>query len=365
VGCNLAPGETAVFGFDYRMLIIGSLGEIGYSEKDVRLSGFLPGVAVWDDDEFVVNAASAIDRYAYHEIADYEIDLVAGDEFVPACAGDVVRGESAQGCTAWHISAAAVRDFALTLSAQYEERTVESAMGTQVVLLAWDKAGNKRAAETAKAAVDLLETWFGPAQQRRIVIAEADLVSDGRGYSGLILIPQQRYNGAQKLQLERDVVFYLAQQYFGIGAGNDPVQAPWLGVSVPEMLYYQYIEAREGRENMLGQLNEDCLSALVMTLPGNFSVDVPLTAFVDGYDYDVVVRHRGAAAMYQIREGMSTDTFLAGLKEFYQRHNGGFAGLQDFVAAFNAMAQREYDLLIVDWLYTISDYQGLSISYFE
>ena len=102
-----------------------------------------------------------------------------------------------------------------------------------------------------------------------------------------------------------------------------------------------------------------------MTLPGNFSVDVPLTAFVDSYDYEIVVRHRGAAALYQIREAMGNETYLAGLQEFYARHNGGFAGLQDFVQALNAAARREYDLLIVDWFYTISEYQGLTITYFE
>ena len=140
---------------------------------------------------------------------------------------------------------------------------------------------------------------------------------------------------------------------------------PWISTSVPEMIWYLYIDAREGRENMLGQLNEDCLSALTMTLPGGYTVDSSLSAFSNRGDYEIVVLHRGAAAMYQIREAMGADIFLAGLRLFYETWNGKTAGLQEFVAAFNEAAGREYDLLIVDWMYTIDDYQGVIMSWFE
>ena len=75
--------------------------------------------------------------------------------------------------------------------------------------------------------------------------------------------------------------------------------------------------------------------------------------------------HRGAAALYQIREGMGEDAFIAGLANFYRKWNGKIAGLKQFVEAFNEAGGREYDLLIVDWLYTIDDYQGVLIDWFE
>lgn len=365
VGCDLAPGETAVFGFDYQLLVLDSRSTLGFSEKDIRLTGFLPGVAVWDEDEFVVNNASSIDRYAYHEPADYTVDLTVGDEYVIAAPGTLTQGESAQGYRAWRIEAQGVREFALSMSEKFRERTVASALGTDIRLLGWDQSGLKRAAGTAQAAIDLLETWLGKAPFGQITIAMADLATDGAGFGGLVWIPEAQYGGRQKAALEHDVVYYLAQQYFGMAAGNDPVQAPWLSVSVPEMLYYQYIEAREGHDSMLGQINEDCLSALVMTLPGGYTVLDPLTAFFEADIYENVVRHRGAAAFYLIREDMGTDMFLAGLREFYRQFNGRFAGLQDFVSAFNAVSDRTYDILIVDWLHTINDYQGHAIDFFQ
>ena len=365
VGCDLQPGERATFGFDYYLLIIGSRGDLGFAEKDIRLSGFLPTVALWEADEFIVNPASAVARYAVYEPADYSVELTVSDKYTVASAGVQQKGEAAQGMRTWRIEAPGVREFALAMSAEYREQTVTSAMGTQVRLLGWDKSGVKRAAETAEAAIDLLETWFGKAPYAQITLAQAELVTDGAAYGGLILIPQERYAGKQKIALEHDVVAGLAQQYFGMAAGNDPAQAPWLSVSVPEMLYYQYIEAREGYDNMLGQLNEDCLSALVMTLPGGYSVDSPLAAFYDSADFEIVVRHRGAAALYQIREGMGTENFLAGLREFYEVYNGRIAGLQEFVSAFNAVSDRAWDMLIVDWFYTIDEYQGTTTSFFQ
>lgn len=365
VGCDLQPGETAVFGFDYQLLLITSRGDIGLSENDVRLSGFLPGVAVWDEDEFIVNATSSIDRYAYHDPADYVIDMTIGDEYVPAAPGVCTAGDKVGGYQAWRIEARGVREMAIALSTKYRERTVTSNMGTQICLLGWDNAGVKRASETIEEAINLLEKWFGRAPYEQITIAQADVVNDGSVYGGMVWIPTENYAGKNKLALEHDVVYRLAQQYFGMGAGNDPVQAPWLSVSVPEMVYYMYIEALEGRDNMLGQLNEDCLSALVMTLPGGYTVDSSLSVFLDRADYETIVLHRGAAAMYQIREAMGHENFTAGLRLFYETWNGKTAGLQEFVAAFNQASGREYDMLIVDWMYTIDDYQGIVMDWFE
>ena len=365
VGCELQPGETAVFGFDYQLLLISSHSDIGFSEKDIRLTGFLPGVAVFDGDEFVVNDASPIDRYAYHEPADYVIDMTIGSDYIPAASGTCTAGEQAGGYRAWRIEAQIVREMAIVLSKEYRERTVTSAMGTQLRLLGWDNSGVKRAADTAAKAIDLLEGWFGKAPYDQITLVQTDVVNDGSVYGGMAWILAENYAGKNKLALEHDVVFRLAQQYFGMGAGNDPVQAPWLSVSVPEMVYYMYIDALEGRDNMLGQLNEDCLSALIMTLPGGYTVDSSLTAFTGRDDYEIVVQHRGAAAMYQIREAMGNENFTAGLRRFFEQYNGGFAGLRVFVGAFNEACGREYDLLIVDWLYTIDDYQGVIMDWFE
>lgn len=365
VGCELQPGESAVFGFDYQLLLISSRGEIGLSEKDVRLSGFLPGVAVFDDDEFVVNDTSSIDRYAFHDPADYVIDLTIGKEYQPAAPGRCIEGEQAEGYRAWHIEAQGVREMAIALSTQYREQTVTSENGTQIRLIGWEKSGLKRAAETAEKAINLLESWFGKAPYEQIALVQADVVNGGSVYGGMAWIPTENYAGKNKLALEHDVIFRLAQQFFGMGAGNDPVQAPWLSVSVPEMVYYMYIDALEGRDNMLGQLNEDCLSALIMTLPGGYTVDSSLNAFTGRDDFEIVVRHRGAAAMYQIREAMGYENFIAGLRLFYEQYNGKIAGLQEFVGAFNEACGREYDLLIVDWMYTIDDYQGVIMDWFE
>ena len=365
VGCDLQPGESATFSFAYQLLLVSSRGEIGFSENDVRLSGFLPGVAVWDDDEFVVNNTSSIDRYAYHEPADYQIDLTLLANYAVAAAGTVIEGESADGYCAWQVQVQGVRDMALTFSEKYTTRTVTSAMGTTIRVMGWDKAGVKRAAETAGAAIDLLEEWFGKAPYAEMTIAEADMVSDGDCFGGLMWLPEALYSGKNKAALEREVVFRLAQQYFGMGVGNDPVQAPWISVSVPEMIWYMYIDAREGRDSMLGQINEDCLSALTVTVPGGYTVDSSLTAFSDRSDYETIVQHRGAAAMYQIREAMGADNFIAGLRLFYRQYNGLSAGLKEFVGAFNEACNREYDLLIVDWMYTIDDYQGVIMDWFE
>ena len=365
MSCALQPGETAVFGFDYALLLIQSRGYIGYSEDDVRLTGFLPGLAVWEDAEFYVNAASAIDRYAYQEASDYVLDVTAEDWYELAAPGDVTAGEAQNGYRTWRVEAQGVREFALTLSGKYRTQRVTSEMGTQVLVKGSDRAGVRQAARAAQSAIDQLEAWLGKAPYEQITIAQADLVTAGRGFGGLIWIPADRFARGGRDALEHDVTYFLAQQFFGQGAGNDPEQAPWLSAAVPEFLYYMCIEARQGRDAMLSRLNADCLPSLLATMPGGYEVDASLTAFSSWADYETIVIHRGAAALYQIREAMGAEVFTAGLANFYRQWNGKIAGLKQFVEAFNEAGGREYDLLIVDWLYTIDDYQGVMIDWFE
>ena len=365
VGCALQPGETAVFGFDYALLMIQSRGYIGYSEDDVRLTGFLPAPAVWEGDAFYVNAASAIDRYAYQEAADYVLDVTAEDWYDLAAPGDVTPGAAQNGYRTWRVEAQGVREFALTLSGKYRTECVTSEMGTQIFVKGSDRADLRQAAQAAQSAIDQLEAWLGRAPYDRITIAQADLASAGRSFGGLIWIPADRFARGGRDALEHDVTYFLAQQFFGQAAGNDPVQAPWLSAAVPEFLYYLCIDAWQGRDTMLSKLNADCLPSLLATLPGGYEVDASLTAFSSRADYETIVIHRGAAALYQIREGMGEDAFIAGLANFYRKWNGKIAGLKQFVEAFNEAGGREYDLLIVDWLYTIDDYQGVLIDWFE
>lgn len=365
VSCALQPGETAVFGFDYALLMIQSRSYIGYSDDDVRLTGFLPGLAVWEGDEFYANAPSSIDRYAYQEAADYSMDVTALDWYELAAPGTVTEGEASNGYRAWHVEAQNVREFALTLSGKYRTQTVTSALGTRIHVKGSGRAGVRLAAQTAQQAIDVLEGWLGRAPYEEITIAQADLACPGRGFGGLIWIPADTFAAGGRGTLAHDVVFYLAQQFIGMGAGNDPVQAPWLSTAVPEFLYYLYIEELQGRGAMLSAINRDCLSALLVTMPGVTEVDSSLTAFNDRADFEIIVLHRGAAALYQIREAMGQELFLEGLANFYRTWNGKIAGLQQFVEAFNAVGDREYDLLIVDWLYTIDDYQGVLIDWFE
>ncbi len=365
VACDLRPGETAVFGFDYALLMIRSRGYIGYSDDDVRLTGFLPGLAVWEGDEFYANAASSIDRYAYQEAADYSLDVTAPDWYELAAPGEVTAGEAADGYRTWRVEARGVREFALTLSGKYRTEEATSELGTRILVKGSNRSGVRHAARTAKFAIDWLEGWLGRAPYAQITIAEADLVTEGRGFGGLIWIPAERFARGNRDALAHDVITCLAQQFFGMGAGNDPVQAPWLSAAVPEFLYYLTIDARQGRDAMLSAINADCLPSLLVTLPGGYEVDASLTAFSSRADYETIVIHRGAAALYQIREGMGADAFMAGLANFYQTWNGKIAGLQQFVEAFDEATGRECDLLIVDWLYTIDDYQGVRIDWFE
>ena len=77
VECALEPLESALFTFEYYLLLPVFSGEIGAGDLTWRLTGFYPAAAVWDEynGDFSLNGCTAMGDPLYSESADYYVTL--------------------------------------------------------------------------------------------------------------------------------------------------------------------------------------------------------------------------------------------------------------------------------------------------
>jgi len=99
VACDLAPGGTGEFEFEYYLLLTKCAAFQGAGDEDVRLSAFclIPGVYDETYGEFRLNAPLAHTRWLHTGAADYEVTLTVPRNCAVAATGDEAPAGTANG----------------------------------------------------------------------------------------------------------------------------------------------------------------------------------------------------------------------------------------------------------------------------
>ena len=363
VACDLEPGGSGTFEFDYYLLLAACNAFQGAGKTDVRVSAFYfaPGVFDAAHGEFVLKRPIAHARWLYCEAADFRVDLTLPDRWQPAATGGFARGESANGRTVWTARAEGVREFALSFSKRWRE----DAAGNRIHAYASIRGGARKLAAAAARAMARCEEWFGPFPLDRLDVAQSDYPLGSMNFPGLVWVPGEWLGPGHEGELEMAMRFCVAQQYIGLAAYAEPSADAWLSDSVCEYLAYLMLEAEEGHDAFLKAVNRDWVSALQLTIPGGLNVTSDAALFT-AREYDIVIRARGAAAMHELRQAMGLEGLLGGLAAFYRM--GGAARTlteMDFVAALDEATGGDWEKYATDVVLNIGEYVNQTIDWLE
>ena len=339
VGCDIGPGETATFDFDYYVLLTACNAFIGVGETDVRLGAFylIPGVYDPTYREFISKKPLPFTRWLYAGAGDYQVDLKLPEGYVAAQSAT----ENAH-------------EYALCFSRRWRvvERTTRK--GTPVkVCSARRDAG--RAAEMAVRAVEQCEAWFGAFPFPELVIAQSDYPLGALCYPGLIQL--------KDITDEMAIRYCVAQQYFGHSAYVEPSADAWLSDSVSNYLAYLMLEDAEGNDTFLKAVNRDWVSALQLTVPGGLNVTSDAALF-NGNHFDIVVRTRGAVVLHELRQAMGLEDMLEGLKAFHELGQDGHTLTEaELVDCMDRVTGRSWRDFLTDWVFNVGDYVNQPIDW--
>ena len=363
VACDLAPGASSSFQFQYELILPRALGTLGAGDVGWRLTGFYPLPAVCDG-EFVVERVSPVGESLLADPMRYRATVNLPDTWQVAAPG-VVQSESAgearQNVT---VEVESARYFALALGRRYVEVGQTSACGVSVRAFATDRAAAARAAAAAARAVDTFSELFGAYPYGTLTVAQADLL-DGLGQSGLILLPDEYFSYALRGELEYQAALGTARQWFGNLVGSNPAEEPWLSESLSAFAALVYYDRVYGGDRYVAELNARVTPSLRLTIPGGVTVDSETLAFGTVGDFLAVTRGRGAAVMHEIRSVLGEDALLGGMRLYAARNAGKVATRADFSSALSEAAGRDADGLLTELLAEIDQYVGQALDWYE
>ena len=364
VGCDLEAGAECVFEFEYYLLLTQNAAFLGVSEDHWRLSDFYFAPARWENGNFILNPALGFTRYTDIPAMDYRASILLPEGLTLAASGDEALEKQQDGICAWTVRAENARDFALVIGKGYKEYAGETASGVQVRLLSGNKKNAKAALETALEAIEVCENYFGKFPCGQIDIIDVDYGPGSLNHSGSLWLDRNLLKEGG-WELEHALRVFAAQQYFGRSAWARPVSDAWLSDSISEYVSYLIVEETEGHDAYLKALNEQIVPSLQLTIPGGLSVTSDASLFT-GYEYEIVVKNRGAAVFHEMYAAMGKDTLIEGLRIFYEKglHTDVLEEM-DLADALEEASGRSWEKFLTDWLFNIGDYVNQEIEWLD
>lgn len=365
VECDLQPEESCTFEFEYYLLLTNNGAFLGVSEGECRLSDFYFAPASLDESgEFILNMPTSYTRYIDTPAADFSVSIVLPEELSLSATGTENVSISEGNARAWTVQAENVHDFAMVIQQNMKEIQAVTASGIALSLHASSEKNAKRVLAIASEAIESCEKWFGAFPFSQIDIVQTNYLPGALPHSACLWLPKDLLRKDDRT-LALAIRYFIAQQYFGRSAWAHPASDAWLSDSICEFLSYLILEESEGHEAYLAALNEDLVNALRLTIPGGLVVSSDASLFTE-YEYEIVVRQRGAIVFHELYTAMGRANLLAGLKCFYEKgKNTAVLSEMDLVNALDEASGKSWKKYLTDWIFNVGDYVNQDIFWLD
>jgi len=367
VECELEPGETALFRFDYYVLLPVYSGAMGAGDLSWRLVNFYPAAAAWDEylGGFALDGYTAMNEPLSADAADYHVRIALPETYHLAAPGRVSAEADDGGMVSYEIEAEGIRELALVFSRKMTERTAQTECGTQLCVLANTASAADRIREAALPVMNWLEENFGAYPWETLTLIETEYLYEGTSHPGVIQVSKELTGLMEGDALADAVAALCAKQYFGGIAGNRKNAAPWLSEAIPSFVRLLYFEEKNGYNEFMKRLNDQVLPALSVTIPGGVTADSGSERFSSRMEFEIVVVDRGVAVLYLMRQAMGEEIFMQGLREYVRRTWLGRATATEFLSSMNEVSGRRWDEYLYGQMHNIDDYVGTGMEWFE
>ncbi len=299
----------------YQVTLPDSRLSFGYSEEDVRLSSvfLLPAVYDRENECFFTDSVSPVGDSVLSEAAAWDVTLTAPEKFVASGFGC-----TSEGCGVWHFSGENLRDFAVTLSPDYEVLQKE----TDHILLrvcGKSEASARQLLALAEKILPVYENAFGEYPFPELVIGTSSIYQGSDSFPGMVLLDDLLASGDAGM-LEFTLANEIAHQWFSACVGSDPVRHPVQSEALCAFAAMYCFGENYGQESFDSLYEGLIAPALTSTRFAGVNPDQPLSAFTSSAAYEAVVVRKGAAAVQSQREALGDTAFFQALRKYIQQN---------------------------------------------
>jgi hypothetical protein len=314
-------------------------GYFGYTNRQMNLGHWLPTVAPLQGDVWISRQAFAIGEQEVLGTAGWSVtlELVGEQQDVTVAAPGVATQLSP---TSWRYEHPDAREFAVSISDQFQLATATAANDVTVELytfaVAEDGGAAAMALDSAVNSLGMFDDLFGAYPGERLLVVEGDF-PDGMEFSGLVFVGSNwfvRYPGTPASYLTLITVHEVAHQWWYAQVGNDPAQNPWLDEALATYSELIYLEEYHP------ELRDWWWNFRVNAYTPDGFVDSSVYEFGSGREYINAVYLRGVRMLGDLRDDLGTEVFFQLLADYAAAGTGQIVTPEMFWAVMSPV-QRE------------------------
>ncbi len=351
----LQKKESIELTIQFTVKIPPSYGRFGYGENTVNICNWYPILSVFDGKGWNLEPYHPIGDPFYSDVSKYRVELLIPQEYTLCFTGNLLKKENIDGKVRWTIEAEAVRDFAMVASEKF--KTAETEIdGIQIISYFFEDEYGEQALQTAKDSIQIFNRLYRPYPYKQFSVAAADFFIGGMEYPNLVLIDQTLYSEERKDILEYVIAHEVAHQWWYGIVGNDQIREPWLDEALTEYATLLYYEKKYGQE-VKNQIFEEMMVKSYQTYQEKIAKQAAderiyrsIKEFENGLEYQVLVYHKGAMFLEDLRRQLGDKTFFNIFKVYFDKYRYKNATTKDFIKICEQAANRDLKGIFKEWI---------------
>jgi hypothetical protein len=329
----ILPGKTVQIGIRFREKIPAAIARFGGYGDLISLGNWYPVLAVNRDGKWQTAEYPPWGDPFFSETASYRVNLTVPEGYVVAHTGSLIKMEKKNNQLIYGMEAQLVRDFALSLSPGYQQKSekVGKTTITSYFLPEAEEYGQE-AVRISRQAVEFFSDQYGQYPYPNLTVVQSNFLNGGMEYPQLVMMGKNLYSKPyyDAKVLEFVLVHELAHQWWYGLVGNDQLREPWLDEGLANystLLYFEHVYGKKETETIKKRF--------IDLPPGSekdfLELDLPLTAYRTAESYYTNVYSRGALAFGALHDLLGDRDFNRILREYLKRYKYGYCTIEEFL----------------------------------
>ncbi|HOO22777.1 MAG TPA: M1 family metallopeptidase [Clostridia bacterium] len=324
---------------------------MGVNGDLVKLTSFYPQLAVFENGSFRRDVYTTKGDPFFSDVADYEVTITAGREYMIASSGSEAVSESTLGETTQtrKYNATLIRDFALILDKNLSKASA-TVGNTEVMYYYYE---DEKPQDTLKYAVDAVEVFsekFGTYPYETLSVVMTDFADAGMEFGRLVFIADDISD------LEDTIVHEIAHQWWYGMVGNDSINEAFLDEGLATFSTLYYYKQIYGQEKYKKKFKEVADSYILYeriqdmrNTGADLSINKSIYDFTD-YQYDMLVYKKGAMMFASLMETMGEEKFTKALCTYVKDNRYCIAATEDLIKALSGAYGADISGYVNGWL---------------
>ena len=323
---ELESGKYSTLYIEYVVTMPNINHRFGYGNKTINLGNFYPILCVYENGDFSTNPYSTNGDPFYSEVSNYNVSIKYPSHYVLAHTGNLVENTDEGLYRTTKIKADNVRDFAMTMSVDFQIKT-KDIDGTTINYYYYLDTEPET---SFKACVDSLTTFnklFGKYPYRQLSVCETNFVYGGMEYPNLVFISDDIDSHSDYVNT---IVHEIAHQWWYGIVGNDEYTYGWLDEGLTEYSTALFYEDNPDYEITMQEVIKNTTNSYLLFVQVytdiygkcDTTMDRKLNEYNTEPEYVYIAYVKSVLLFNDIRELVGKEDFIKGIKLYFDTYKG-------------------------------------------